>query len=146
MCWISDDVQFDTYILDASSGDSVNMTVEALSTTEAVFWLDNLSTGESASYSLTNQALCLENAEWIVEDPYTESSKGSIEFEVWPDFGTMVFENAVATTNTGASVGPADATFFVIDSYYDDITLNSVSVTDTTVSVTWLDSAPCCSD
>lgn len=146
MCWISDDTQFDTYILDASSGDLVNMTVEALSTTEAVFWLDNLSTGESSSYSLTNEALCLETAEWIVEDPYTEDSQGNIEFEVWPDFGTMTFDGAVATTNTGAEVGPANATFFVIDSYYDDITLNSVSVTDTTVSVTWLDSAPCCSD
>lgn len=147
MCWYQgNDTQFDMYILNATSGDNINMTVQAASHTEGTFWLDNLSTGESISYSLSNRALNLQAAEWIVEDPVDLDSDGKRQYVVWPDFGTVVFENAVATTNTGTSVGPADANYVVIQSYYGNITQNSVSTTDTTVSVTWLNSAPCCQD
>lgn len=65
----NEDAVFDTYILDASSGDTVNMTVQALNSSEGVFWLDNLSTGNSTSYEVTGGGLCMEQAEWIVEDP-----------------------------------------------------------------------------
>lgn len=65
----NEDAVFDTYILDASSGDTVNMTVQALNSSEGIFWLDNLSTGNSTSYPVTGGGLCMEQAEWIVEDP-----------------------------------------------------------------------------
>ena len=131
----------DTMILNATTGDSVNMTVEALSDSEGIFWLENLSTGKTESYDVAGGNLCLESAEWIVEDPFVSGSDGGY-FLVWPDFGTMTFDNAVAYTNNGTAVGPQNAEFLVIDNIYNGVTQNSVSVTDTTVSVTWLASGP----
>lgn len=119
------------------------MTVEALSTSEGIFYLENLSTGKTESYDVAGGDLCLESAEWIVEDPYDESSNGDVEyFLVWPDFGTMTFDNAVAYTNKGTAVGPEDATLWYVDNYYSGVTQNSVAVTDTTVAVTWVVSGP----
>lgn len=136
---------FDTYILDASSGDTVNMTVQALDSSRGVFWLDNLSTGASTSYNVTGGGLCMEQAEWIVEDPWDGNTEIIAYMLVWPDFGTMTFDNAVAYTNRGTAVTPAGtgSTLYVVESYYDDgITQNNVSVTDSSVSVTWLESGP----
>ncbi|KAH8803401.1 peptidase A4 family-domain-containing protein [Xylogone sp. PMI_703] len=144
VCFISsENVVFDTYILDASTGDTVNMTVEALSSSEGIFWLENLSTGESQSYQVAGGDLCMESAEWIVEDPYASDSEGDIVyFLVWPDFGTMTFDDAVAYTNKGTAIGPEDATLWYIDNYYNNITQNSATVTDSTASVTWVASGP----
>lgn len=137
---------FDTYILDASSGDTVNMTVQALSSSEGRFWLDNLSTGDSTSYPVTGGGLCMEQAEWVVEDPWDGSTEIIAYMLVWPDFGTMVFDNAVAYTDKGTAVTPAGngSTLYVVESYYDNnnITQNNVSITDTSVSVAWLASGP----
>lgn len=136
---------FDRFILDASSGDTVNMTVEALSSSEGVFWLDNVSTGNSTSYNVTGGDLCMEQAEWIVEDPWAGSTQNIVYMLVWPDFGTMTFDNAVAYTNEGTAVAPTGtgSTLYVVESYYDnEITQNNVSVTDSSVSVTWLASGP----
>lgn len=136
---------FDTYILDASSGDTVNMTVLAINSSEGVFWLDNLSTGESTSYSVAGGGLCMEQAEWIVEDPWDGNTEVIAYMLVWPDFGTMTFDNAVAHTDKGTAVTPAGtgSTLYVVESYYDDdITQNAVSVTDSSVSVAWLESGP----
>jgi hypothetical protein len=119
------------------------MTVEALSASEGIFWLEDLTTGESVSYDVSGGNLCGTTAEWIVEDPYASSSNGSVDyFLVWPDFGTMTFDGAVATTNTGAKIGPANATIDIIENYYNGEVQNSVSVTDSTVSVKWLASGP----
>jgi hypothetical protein len=138
-----DEIHFDTMILDASSGDSVNMTVQSLSSSEGIFWLENLSTGQTKSYDVAGGDLCGDTAEWIVEDPFDESSTGAVEyFLVWPEFGTMTFDGAVAYTKEGTSVGPEDATLYVIDNFYSGITQNSASVTDDTVSVKWVASGP----
>lgn len=121
------------------------MTVQALNTSDGVFWLDNLSTGESTSYPVTGGGLCMEQAEWIVEDPWDGGTEIIAYMLVWPDFGTMLFENAVAYTDKGTAVTPIDtgSTLYTVESYYDnDITQNNVSVTDTSVSVTWLASGP----
>jgi hypothetical protein len=136
---------FKTHILDASSGDTVNMTVQALSSSKGVFWLDNLSTGDSTSYPVTGGGLCLEQAEWVVEDPWDGGTEAIEYMLVWPDFGTMVFENAVAYTGKGTAVTPAGtgSTLYVVESYYDNsIKQNTVSVTDSSVSVAWLASGP----
>lgn len=141
----NEDAVFDTYILDASSGDTVNMTVQALNSSEGVFWLDNLSTGNSTSYPVTGGGLCMEQAEWVVEDPWDGGTEIIAYMLVWPDFGTMTFDNAVAYTNEGTAVTPigTGSTLYVVESYYDNnITQNNVSVTDSSVSVTWLESGP----
>lgn len=136
---------FDTYILDASSGDTVNMTVQALNTSDGIFYLDNLSTGNSTSYEVTGGGLCMEQAEWIVENPWAGNTQNIDYMLVWPDFGTMVFDEAVAYTDAGSVVTPTGtgSTLYVVESYYDNnITQNNVSVTDSTVAVTWLESGP----
>ncbi|PSR82758.1 peptidase A4 family-domain-containing protein [Coniella lustricola] len=136
---------FDTYILDAESGDTVNMTVQSLSSSEGIFWLDNLSTGSSTSYSVTGGDICMQQAEWIVEDPWDGSTEDILYMLVWPDYGSMVFDNAVAYTNAGSTVAPnaAGSTLYVVESYYDnDIIQNNVSATDSTVTVDWLASGP----
>lgn len=64
---------------------------------------------------------------------------------VWPDFGTMTFDNAVAYTNKGTAVTPIDSgtTSYIVESYYDNnITQNNVTATDSSVAVTWLASGP----
>ncbi|RFU25544.1 hypothetical protein B7463_g10799, partial [Scytalidium lignicola] len=144
VCFIyGDEIVFDTNILDASTGDSVNMTVEALSSSSGIFWLDNLSTGETESYNVAGGDLCMQSAEWIVEDPYATDADGDIlYFLVWPDFGTMTFDNAIAYTDEGTAIGPEDATLWYIDNYYSNITQNAVAVTDSTVSVAWVASGP----
>lgn len=136
---------FDTYILDASSGDTVNMTVQAQDSSSGTFWLDNLSTGNSTSYAVTGGGLCLAQAEWIVEDPWAGNTKEIFYTLVWPDFGTMTFDGAVAYTNEGTAVTPTGngSTLYVVENYNDNnITQNSVSVTESEVAVTWLASGP----
>lgn len=64
---------------------------------------------------------------------------------VWPDFGTMTFDNAVAYTDKGTIVTPTDAgtTSYVVESYYDNnITQNNVTISESSVAVTWLASGP----
>lgn len=121
------------------------MTVQALNSSEGVFWLDNISTGNSTSYNVTGGGLCMEQAEWIVEDPWAGNTEEIIYMLTWPDFGTMLFDNAVAYTNAGNAVTPAGtgSTLYVVESYYDNnITQNNVSVTTDAVAVTWLESGP----
>lgn len=121
------------------------MTVQALNSTDGLFWLDNLTTGNATSYSVTGGGLCGAQAEWIVEDPWNGNTEVIDYMLVWPDFGTMVFDHAAAYTDAGAVVTPADngSTLYVVESYYDNnITQNNVSVTGSEVAVTWLESGP----
>lgn len=121
------------------------MTVQSQSSSEGTFWLDNLSTGNSTSYSVTGGGICMQQAEWIVEDPWSGNTQDILYMLVWPDYGTMTFENAVAYTNKGTAVAPdaTDSVLYVVESYYDnDIIQNNVSVTDSTVTVEWLASGP----
>lgn len=87
----------------------------------------------------------MEQAEWIVENPWAGNTQNIDYMLVWPDFGTMVFDDAVAYTDAGSVVTPTGtgSTLYVVESYYDNnITQNNVSVTDNTVAVTWLESGP----
>lgn len=121
------------------------MTVQANNASDGVFWLDNLSTGASTSYGVTGGGLCLRQAEWVVEDPWDGNTEVIAYMTVWPDFGTLTFDGAVAYTDRGTAVTPAGdgSTLYVVESYYDaNITQNSVAVTDSSVSVTWLESGP----
>lgn len=87
----------------------------------------------------------MDQAEWIVENPWAGNTEIIEYMLVWPDFGSMVFDNAVAYTNTGNSVAPngAGSTLYVVESYYDhNITQNNVTASSGQVTVDWLESGP----
>jgi carbohydrate-binding DOMON domain-containing protein len=54
--------------MSVNAGDTIKLTVTATSTTTGTAVVENLSSGQSSTVSLTTPLpLCLENAEWIVE-------------------------------------------------------------------------------
>ncbi|KAK2603515.1 hypothetical protein QQS21_004284 [Conoideocrella luteorostrata] len=81
--WFPDDTKQYEQPISANPGDRIRMTVEAYSPTAGRSSMENLSTGEKAFVELKNQvALCLEDAEWIVEN-ITQglADFGSVRFE-----------------------------------------------------------------
>jgi hypothetical protein len=93
-----------------NTGDLITATIVATSTTSGTATLYNSRTKQTVSTTLTGQpALCLQNAEWIVED-------FSYDDEPVPlaNFGGVSFTGASATTLTGHTVGPANATVWEI--------------------------------
>ncbi|KAF7346921.1 hypothetical protein MVEN_01444500 [Mycena venus] len=86
-----------------NAGDTVKLTVTATSTTTGTAVVENLSNGQSSTVSLTTPSpLCLENAEWIVED--FQEGTFLIPFA---NFGSITFTDASATTQSGSRVGPS---------------------------------------
>ncbi|OJJ42810.1 hypothetical protein ASPZODRAFT_146979 [Penicilliopsis zonata CBS 506.65] len=119
--------------LTISAGDVVKVTVDATSDTAGTATVENVSTGESVTHTFsgeTDGSLCEYNAEWIVED--FEEGDSLVAFA---DFGTVTFSSASAGTTSGDTVGPADATLIDIE---QDSVLTSVSVTDDSVTVTYV--------
>jgi len=103
------------------AGDVIILTVTATSTKAGTAVIENQTTGQTVSKSLTSSsALCQENAEWIVED-YEEN--GSLV--TLANFGTVTFTNAEATTSSGSTVGPSGST--IIDIEQNNKVLTSVS-------------------
>ncbi|KZT03723.1 uncharacterized protein LAESUDRAFT_704399 [Laetiporus sulphureus 93-53] len=125
------DYAYDFSGITISAGDSIRVTVTASSTTSGTAVVENLSTGQTVTEDLTSSyALCEENAEWIVED-YEEN--GSLV--PFADFGTVTFTSATATTSSGGSVDPADAS--IIDIEQNNQVLTSVTVSSSEVVVTY---------
>jgi len=126
----------ETFPLEA--GDSVTLQVEASSTTSGTASVTNHRTGQTISQTFSGQAtpLCQFDADWIVENYYTESGS-NITFMPFADFGSIDFESASAGTISGDSQGPGDANTF--DIQRSDVgTLTSSNVTDTTVQVDYV--------
>ncbi|EIW79506.1 hypothetical protein CONPUDRAFT_125822 [Coniophora puteana RWD-64-598 SS2] len=99
------DYAYDFSGIPIHAGDSITLTVTASSTTTGTAVIINNTTGKKVSKSLSNSnALCLENAEWIVED----FEEGSSLVELC-DFGTVKFTDAYATTESGETVGVSGA-------------------------------------
>ncbi|KDR74078.1 hypothetical protein GALMADRAFT_280571 [Galerina marginata CBS 339.88] len=118
--------------LDISSGDEIKITVTASTTKAGKAIIQNLSTGQTVSKSLTSSsALCEQNAEWIVED--FEESGGLVPFA---NFGTVKFTNAVATIASGGSAGPAGAT--LIDIKQNNKVLTTVSTSSSGLTVSYV--------
>ncbi|KAJ6481975.1 peptidase A4 family-domain-containing protein [Mycena sanguinolenta] len=117
-------------------GDSLKLTLTATSTTAGTAVLENLSSGESSTVSLTAPSpLCLENAEWIVED--FEDGTFLIPFA---DFGSITFNDASATTQSGSTVNPSGG--HVINMVQSGIQFTSASSTGSSVTVDYLTSIP----
>jgi len=116
-----------------SAGDTVNVTVTALSPHNGIASVENLVTGLIATANFTSSvALCQQDAEWIVED--YEVNGGLVPFV---DFGQVVFTSAMAaTTTTSGIVGPGSATLVEIEQ--NNVALTSSSVDDSSVTVTYI--------
>ncbi|KAM6490296.1 Peptidase A4 family domain containing protein [Amanita muscaria] len=84
------------------AGDNIRLTITALSTTSGRTLIENLTTGLSESHFLSSPShpLCLQNAEWIVEDP----SLGP-----FCNFGTVTFSSASAYLHNGKIISPSGA-------------------------------------
>ncbi|EED22787.1 aspergillopepsin-2 precursor, putative [Talaromyces stipitatus ATCC 10500] len=103
--WIPDNA-YDFSGIDISAGDTIEMSVEATSTTSGVAKITNQSNGQSVSHTFTSSevqsSLCQTNAEWIVED-FTIISGGSQSLAPFPAFDTVTFTDATATKG-GSSI------------------------------------------
>jgi len=114
-----------------SAGNSVTLTATVISDTEGTLTIDNKSTGQTVSKTVSSSSrLCQENAEWIVED-FEECEGDDCELVPFANFGTVVFTGASATTSSG-TVTPADAQ--VLDIEQNEV-LTSASVSGSTVTV-----------
>lgn len=118
------DISFD-------AGDSVTLTVTASSTTSGTVVITNNSKNQSVNQTVSSSdALCGQDAEWIVED--FEEGNSLVPFV---NFGTVTFTNAAAGTSSG-SVGPSGATIMDIEQNGKVLTSASVSGSSVTVSYT----------
>ncbi|KAJ7611782.1 peptidase G1 [Roridomyces roridus] len=116
-----------------SAGDTIKLTATVATTTSGTVTIENVSTGVTVSKSLTSSAkLCLENAEWIVED--FEEGNSLVPFA---NFGTVTFTNAVATTQSGTTVSPSSGAV-LIDIEQGSTVLTSVSTGTNTVTVAYV--------
>jgi len=124
-------------------GDTIKLTLTATSTTTGTAVVENQSNGQSSTVSLTSpSALCLENAEWIVED--FQEGTFLIPFA---DFGTITFNDASATTQSGSTIGPDSAGSHIINMAQKDAELQvlqftSASCAASSVTVDYLTSIP----
>ncbi|KAJ7084878.1 aspergillopepsin [Mycena belliarum] len=115
-----------------SAGNTIKLTVTASSATAGTAVIENVSTGKTVTKSLTSSArLCMENAEWIVED--FEEGNSLVPFA---NFGTVVFSNAQATTSSGSVVGPSGSV--LIDIEQGSTVLTSVSTGSSSVTVSYV--------
>lgn len=119
------DYAYDFSGISISAGNVIQMSVQATSKTAGSVTLQNLSTGQTVTKSITSSAsLCGTNAEWIVED--FQSGNSQVPFA---NFGTVTFSNTVAGTS-GSSQGNGGSTILDIkqgNTVYTDVTVPSSS-------------------
>ncbi|KAL9107937.1 MAG: hypothetical protein Q9227_007259 [Pyrenula ochraceoflavens] len=106
------DYAYDFSGFTVSAGDKIQMTVTATSLSAGTAVLENLTTGQTVSKSLTapssSSHLGGQNAEWIVED--FESGNSLVPFA---NFGTVLFTGASASTSSSTE-GTSGATIIEI--------------------------------
>lgn len=104
---------YDFSDISISAGDTITTTVTATSLTGGVATIENVSSGQTVSYTFSNEAsegsLCEYNAEWIIED--FEEGSSLVQFA---DFGTVTFTGASATDGSG-TVGVSGAEIIDIE-------------------------------
>ncbi|KAM6490268.1 Peptidase A4 family domain containing protein [Amanita muscaria] len=115
------------------AGDVIRLTVTASSTTSGTTLIENLTTGQSESQSLSSPSypLCLQNAEWIIED-----FKGSGSMVPFCDFGTVAFSSASAYLHNGRAISPNGAMVLNIEQNGKVLTSVSESSSGTSTQLT----------
>lgn len=103
-----------------SAGDNIVLSVTVFSKNSGEAAIVNLSNGQSVTQQLTSdQALCLNDAEWIVEDYRANGNLVPLT-----NFGSMTFSNAFASNPDGILFDPSGANLV-------DITQNGKVLTQT---------------
>ncbi|KAM6490313.1 Peptidase A4 family domain containing protein [Amanita muscaria] len=133
--WLPDKSHKYIDLLDINAGDVVRLTVTALSTTSGTTLVENLTTGKSELHPISDPSnpLCLQNAEWIVED---YDLNGSIA--PFCDFGVVAFHGASASLRSGAVINPAGALQVNIRQNSKDLTLVSRGGTPDRLTITYM--------
>ncbi|GJE96333.1 peptidase G1 domain-containing protein [Phanerochaete sordida] len=111
-------------------GHTMQVSVQANSLTTGLVTIENLSTGQFVQENVQGPVpLCLQDAEWIVED--FEENGGLVPFA---NFGTVTFSGAAAITNAGGTAIPGGEAN-VLDIEQNGAVLTSVLVDGVTVVV-----------
>ncbi|KAI1792535.1 aspergillopepsin [Ganoderma leucocontextum] len=85
-------------------GDTVTLTVAAMSKTNGTVSIKNHRTGKRVLHNFSGQpSLCKYDAEWVIED------LGNSTLSPFANFGKVTFTDATAHTLSGKTVGPANA-------------------------------------
>ena len=117
-----------------AAGNVMSVSIKSSSASAGTVVLENLTTGQTVSKSLTapssSSHLGGQNAEWIVED--FESGGSQVQFA---NFGTVQFTNAAAST-AQQSVPVSSAQ--IIDIKDGNTVLTSVSVSGSSVTVNYV--------
>ncbi|PSS07190.1 hypothetical protein M430DRAFT_110881 [Amorphotheca resinae ATCC 22711] len=118
-------IDFSTSSFSFSAGDVISVSIKSSSSTRGTVVLENLSTGQSVTQSVSapssSAKLGGQNAEWIVED--FDEGGSQVAFA---DFGTVLFTDCVASTGS-TSEGTSGATILDIEDSDGNI------LTDTTI-------------
>ncbi|KIL61648.1 hypothetical protein M378DRAFT_82298 [Amanita muscaria Koide BX008] len=119
--WYPDYPHFYSSPIAIRAGDIIRLTVTASSTTSGTTLIENLTTGQSESQSLSypSYPLCEQNAEWIVEDS---------SLAPFCNFGTVTFSSASAYLHSGKIISPSGAV--QVNMYQNGKILTSVSGSD----------------
>ncbi|KIM94753.1 hypothetical protein OIDMADRAFT_66031, partial [Oidiodendron maius Zn] len=95
--WVPNFEFFDNFSM--SAGDEISISVKAVTPSEGIVTVTNISTGQSVSRTLdapdSTQTLIGQSAEWIVED---YGLSGSLV--PFANFGTVIFTNCAASTES----------------------------------------------
>jgi Peptidase A4 family len=118
-------IDFDTSAFSFTAGDEVSVSVTSSSSSKGKVVLNNLSTGQSVTQSVSapdsSSTLGGQNAEWIVED--FEDNGGLVPFA---NFGSVLFTNAVAKTKS-QTLGTSGADIIEIEDDNGNV-LTTVSI------------------
>lgn len=124
--WLPGSVEVPNLIV--KPGDTITIVLRATSTTSGSYTIINRTTGEKVSQSLSRQPeICLNSAEWIVED-------NDLDVHPFPDYGTITFDAATYIMN-GQTNYPSGSTSDALDSNGDQWA--DCSTAAQTVKCTW---------
>jgi hypothetical protein len=116
------------------TGDSVTLSVTATSNTTGTTTIINNTSGQQISHVLNSTIpLCQRDAEWIVEDVWTNHAE-----EPFANFSSVTFTGVSATTSSGTVVGPGSANLYDITSLTNDQIMTQSSVTASSVTVKYV--------
>ena len=127
------DVSHDFANITFKAGDVVNIYVNTTSPATGVAVIENLTQNTTVTQDMSGPALCLQDAEWIVED--FQAGDTPVPFA---DFDVVAFDNATAITAYGTAVGPDGDDAVTVEIYLDGKVVTQVNSTATSVIVTYV--------